>query len=170
MVEEGTVLDGDYLQSLGRHDIVYSWGVLHHTGAMWRALENVSGLVDHNGLLYVAIYNDQGWLSHYWRFLKRRYNAGPVRRAVIVAANVPYFYLLAGAARILKGKRRVRRGMSRWHDLKDWLGGYPFEVAKPQAVREFLLPLGFAQEQLRDCGRRSGCNEYVFRRLSGVQK
>lgn len=168
VVEEGSVLDGEYMRSLGRYDVVYSWGVLHHTGALWRALENVSGLVADNGLLFIAIYNDQGWLSRYWRFIKRQYNAGPVRRAAIVTAHIPYFYLRAGAAWILKGKRHVRRGMSRWHDLKDWLGGYPFEVARPQAIRDFFLPRGFAQEKLKNCGRRHGCNEYVFRRVSGV--
>src|SRR5579859_783780 len=164
VVEEGSVLDEGYVGSLGRYDLVYSWGVLHHTGAMWQALENVSGLVADNGVLFIAIYNDQGWLSRYWHFIKRQYNGGPIRRVVIVAAHIPYFYLRAGAALALKGRRRVRRGMSRWHDLKDWLGGYPFEVARPQAIRAFFLPRGFVLEKLRDCGRRHGCNEYVFRR------
>ncbi|HYY59119.1 MAG TPA: class I SAM-dependent methyltransferase, partial [Pyrinomonadaceae bacterium] len=39
-IERGSVLDSDYVKRLGQFDIVYSWGVLHHTGAMWRALEN----------------------------------------------------------------------------------------------------------------------------------
>ena len=169
IVEEGSVLDGEYVHVLGRYDIVYSWGVLHHTGAMWQALENVAGLVANNGLLFLAIYNDQGWKSRYWKFIKRQYNAGPVRQAAIVAAHIPYFYMRTGAALALKGKQRVRRGMSRWHDLRDWLGGYPFEVAKPEAILAFLQSRGFTGQILRDCGRRHGCNEYVFRRASIVQ-
>jgi len=39
-VEHGDILDRGYLKALGQYDIVYSWGVLHHTGAMWEALEN----------------------------------------------------------------------------------------------------------------------------------
>jgi len=59
VVEEGSVLDKDYLARLGQFDVVYSWGVLHHTGAMWQALENVAPLVSHcGGKLFIAIYND----------------------------------------------------------------------------------------------------------------
>lgn len=60
MVEQGNVLDGDYLASLGQFDVVYSWGVLHHTGDLWRAVANVVPLVDEDGLLALAIYKDQG--------------------------------------------------------------------------------------------------------------
>lgn len=49
MIEQGDVLNGDYLKSLGRFDVVYSWGVLHHTGAMWQALENVEPLIAEGG-------------------------------------------------------------------------------------------------------------------------
>lgn len=58
-----------------------------------------------------------------------------------------------------------RRGMSRWHDMIDWIGGYPFEVAKPEEVFEFYRARGFALEHLKTCGGGLGCNEYVFRRL-----
>ena len=56
-IEEGSVLNNNYLAGLGHFDVVYSWGVLHHTGAMWRALENVAGSVARGGKLFIAIYN-----------------------------------------------------------------------------------------------------------------
>lgn len=41
-VEEGSALDEGYVRSLGQIDVVYSWGVLHHTGQMWQALSNAA--------------------------------------------------------------------------------------------------------------------------------
>jgi 2-polyprenyl-3-methyl-5-hydroxy-6-metoxy-1,4-benzoquinol methylase len=69
-VEHGSILDRAYVQSLGAWDIVYSWGVLHHTGAMWQALNHVAALVRPGGLLWVAIYNDQGRASRRWLTLE----------------------------------------------------------------------------------------------------
>ena len=76
-VEEGSVLDEAYIRSLGQFDIVYSWGVLHHTGNMWRAIENAAIPVKDRGLLYIAIYNDQGRWSRRWLVIKRVYNRLP---------------------------------------------------------------------------------------------
>jgi 2-polyprenyl-6-hydroxyphenyl methylase/3-demethylubiquinone-9 3-methyltransferase len=56
------------------------------------------------------------------------------------------------------------RGMSRWHDIVDWIGGYPFEVAKPEEVFDFLHARGYRLERLATCGGSLGCNQYVFRR------
>ena len=55
----------------------YSWDVLNHPGAMWRALENVASLVAGGGQLFIAIYNDQGRPSKTWLRIKRIYNALP---------------------------------------------------------------------------------------------
>ncbi len=77
-VERGSALDQSYLSSLGTFDLVYSWGVLHHTGAMWSAMENVLIPLKQKGQLYIALYNDQGWASRFWTWIKKTYNQTPI--------------------------------------------------------------------------------------------
>lgn len=169
------MLDVDYLKSLGKWDVVYSWGVLHHTGAMWQALENVGPLVAEGGRLFIAIYNDQGGWSRRWRVLKRTYNKlpkvlRPLFAFLVMAPRELRFFALAS----LKGKpwtyfdniinyaEHSTRGMSYWHDLIDWIGGYPFEVAKPEEIFDFYRHRGFTLRQLRTCAGGIACNEFVF--------
>src|SRR6266571_9567587 len=76
-IEQGSALDRAYVQSLGTFDIVYSWGVLHHTGEMWRALENAQIPVASGGKLFIAIYNDTGSQSARWKVVKRTHNSLP---------------------------------------------------------------------------------------------
>src|SRR5262245_62123549 len=90
-IEQGSALDAGYVASLGKFDVVYSWGVLHHTGDMWRALENAAVPVRDGGVLFVAIYNDQGWLSRAWLAVKRIYNSGRLGRALIVGTFCSWF-------------------------------------------------------------------------------
>jgi 2-polyprenyl-6-hydroxyphenyl methylase/3-demethylubiquinone-9 3-methyltransferase len=175
-IERGSALDSGYLESLGTFDVVYSWGVLHHTGDMWTAIDNVSRLVARSGLLFISIYNDQGRRSRLWRRVKRRYNELPraVRAPYVVLVMAPR-EALSAAWLTLHGRPqdyvrvwtgyKSRRGMSRWHDLVDWVGGYPFEVAAPEEVFERLHARGFALERLTTCGGRSGCNQFVFARV-----
>ena len=171
-VEQGSVLDADYMNRLGHWDIVYSWGVLHHTGRMWEALARVTLHVKASGLLFISIYNDQGRTSTVWRFVKRLYNAGPVGKAGVLSVFVPYFAIKGLVVDLVRRKSpaarykeyRTSRGMSLIHDWKDWLGGYPFEVARPEQVFEFCRSRGFSLEKLTTCGGRFGCNEFVFNR------
>lgn len=165
IVEEGSVLEPSYLGRLGEFDLVYSWGVLHHTGQMWQALENVTQLVRNNGLLFIAIYNDQGWISKYWTIVKRIYNRSNVGRIVIIVLHAPYLFGLRYLIRALTGRLSVERGMSLWYDMLDWLGGYPFEVATPEAIFKFFQGKGFVLENLKTCRGRHGCNEFVFRKI-----
>jgi 2-polyprenyl-6-hydroxyphenyl methylase/3-demethylubiquinone-9 3-methyltransferase len=174
-IERGSVLDRAYLESLGTFDIVYSWGVLHHTGQMWNALENASIPVAPRGKLFIAIYNDTGSQSRRWRAIKRCYNWLPrvMRPPFAVAVSLPQEAKSLARA-ILTGRTsdymrgwtayRERRGMSRWHDLLDWVGGYPYEYATPDEIFDFYRARGFELTKLK-CGRVGlGCNEFVFDR------
>lgn len=169
-VEQGSILDRPYVDSLGAWDVVYAWGVLHHTGDMWRAFEHVARLVAPGGQLFVAIYNDQGAASRAWSAVKRTYCAGPLGRAAVTATCVPAFlsaYALHDVARgrspLERWERHKRdRGMSIYRDIIDWLGGYPFEVASPEAVFDFFRARGFGLRRLRTVGGSSGNNELVL--------
>jgi 2-polyprenyl-6-hydroxyphenyl methylase/3-demethylubiquinone-9 3-methyltransferase len=175
VIESGSVLDTDYLRTLGRFDIVYSWGVLHHTGAMWKALENVAPLVKPGGQLFISLYNDQGAQSKRWHTIKRMYNNLPqplrgIFGFTVMGARELRFVL----GDTLKGRPwnyitrwtefhlERSRGMSRWHDLVDWVGGYPFEVSKPEQIFDFFTARGFRMTKLTTCGGSLGCNEYIF--------
>lgn len=172
-IEQGDVLDHDYLNSLGQFDVVYSWGVLHHTGAMWRALENVVPLVAQEGKLAISIYNDQGRASLRWTALKKFYNQSPWPGRIFITWGVGALWFIHSAlGRLIQfqnplpfkewAEKKRSRGMSVWHDLVDWVGGYPFEVAKPEEIFDFYRGRGFHLTKLRTCGGRSGCNEFVF--------
>lgn len=168
-VGPGSVLDEDFMNGQGVHDVVYSWGVLHHTGRMWDALDNVSRSVAPGGRLFIALYNDQGFLSKGWRQVKRTYCRGRWGRWLVKAIFVPGLALRAVVAGVVKhggplGQFRAyrqNRGMSLYHDWIDWLGGYPFEVATPAAVEKFLAGRGFHLKTLIPT-RRFGCNQFVF--------
>ncbi len=163
-VEPGSALDLAYLLRLGSFDVVYSWGVLHHTGNMRGAFDNVIPAVGPDGRLFIAIYNDQGATSRYWTLVKRAYNKSVIAKYALILLHAPYLLGLRWLVRALSGRLAVERGMTLWYDMLDWLGGYPFEVAKPEVVFEFFRARGFTLEVLRTCGGRNGCNEFVFRR------
>ncbi len=172
VVEEGSVLDEPYMRALGQFDIVYSWGVLHHTGSMWRALDLVTKVVKPGGKLFIALYNDGGKSSDRWWSIKRLYNRhGPAVRSVLVAASGLWIYsgrLFAPAPTPVRGhvaddRPKVTRGMSRLHDLIDWVGGYPYEVATPGDVFDFYTKRGFILRRLVTRPGQSN-NEFVFDR------
>jgi len=163
-VEAGSVLDKEYITKLGCFDIVYSWGVLHHTGQMYQAFSNIVPLVADNGQLFIAIYNDQGLTSKYWAWVKHAYNKNAVSKYILIFIHAPYLFGIRWLVRALTGRLSLERGMSLWHDMIDWLGGYPFEIAKPEEVFRFFAAKGFVLEELKTCGGRMGCNEFVFRR------
>jgi len=162
-VGEGSVLDRDYMDSLGSFDIVYSWGVLHHTGQQWLALENAARATHAGSKLFIALYNQQGLASRYWTVVKRIYNKFKVTRPLLFVIHAIYPALPSAALKWFRGQR-YGRGMNPWHDLHDWLGGYPFEVSSPEEVFYFYKKLGFRLEMLRTVRGKMGCNEFVFQR------
>jgi 2-polyprenyl-6-hydroxyphenyl methylase/3-demethylubiquinone-9 3-methyltransferase len=177
-VEHGSVLDPTYLAGLGTFDVVYSWGVLHHTGAMWQAMENVLPLVASGGRLFIAIYNDQGVWSRRWTAIKRTYCSGTAGRWLVSGTVIPYWVTRNLAADLVWRRNPLaryteykrRRGMSVVRDWHDWLGGFPFEVAKPEEVFYFLRERGFDVERMTTVGGRMGCNEFVARRLRSADR
>ena len=170
-VEPGSVLDEPYLESLGHWDIVYSWGVLHHTGAMFQALDNASQRVAPGGLLFIALYNDQGGPSRRWLKVKQLYNRLPVGlRWLVLGPGLLRLWGLTSVRDLLRGRpfeswrkyAENSRGMSAWRDVVDWIGGLPFEVARPEEVFDFLRARGFRLARLNTLAGGSGCNQFVF--------
>jgi 2-polyprenyl-3-methyl-5-hydroxy-6-metoxy-1,4-benzoquinol methylase len=174
-IEEGSALDAGYIQGLGRFDIVYSWGVLHHTGQMWQALDNAQLPVADGGKLFIAIYNDTGTQSARWKWIKRKYNELPgfLKSPFAVIVMIPgEFRPVLRSLVTLRAGEYIRswtqydqkRGMDRWRDIIDWVGGYPYEVAKPEEIFEFYRARGFTLTKLKCGGVGLGCNEFVFQK------
>lgn len=174
IIERGSALDTEYLKSLGQYDVVYSWGVLHHTGNLAQALQNVVPLVAPGGCLFLSIYNYQPFLSNYWKAIKRAYNYLPKVGRVAMEIS---FLLLYGAgffvADVIRRRKPLdrwaghgRRGMSMYVAIQDWVGGYPFEVASPEEIFRFYRDRGFNLRELKTCGGKHGCNQFVFERQS----
>ena len=171
-IEQGSALDVDYLKSLGQFDIVYSWGVLHHTGDMWKALENVGSVVKNQGKLFIAIYNFQGNTKTKLNFLlKKSYTQSNSVGKLLIAGAYIGFRLVSGSLIDLVrlknplgrySQKKKSRGMSVFYDWIDWVGGYPFEVAKPEEIFYFYSNQGFILKKLITCGGGHGCNQFVF--------
>ena len=173
MIEEGSALDSDYLRRLGAFDVVYSWGVLHHTGQMWQALDNAQLPVAAGGKLFIAIYNDTGTQSARWKWIKRTYNELPslLRTPFAIATIAPSEFKSALRSLVMmRPLEYIRswtrydqnRGMNRWRDIIDWVGGYPYEVARPEEIFDFYRTRGFTLTRIKCGGVGLGCNEFVF--------
>lgn len=169
MIEIGNVLDRTYMRKFyNTYDIVYSWGVLHHTGNMMLALEQAGKCVKENGLLFISIYNDQGIESKIWKKIKKAYNqASERKKKILLVLSSIYLYGYRYTVTILKSSKtknlKSERGMNEYTDLVDWVGGYPFEYAAPEKIITFYLNRGFALKKIMAPGRRyGGCNQYLF--------
>jgi 2-polyprenyl-6-hydroxyphenyl methylase/3-demethylubiquinone-9 3-methyltransferase len=166
-VTVGSILDEVPLataRSWAEHgfDIVHSWGVLHHTGSMWQAIENAISLVKPGGHFILAIYN-RHWSSPAWKQIKRLYVASPrPLQKVLTGFFTPVIYV---AKFLATGSNPLRkeRGMNFHYDVVDWIGGYPYEYASRDEIEDFMSAKGFALERFTPCTTPIGCNEFVFR-------
>lgn len=144
-------------------DIVHSWGVLHHTGAMWEAIENAAALAAPGGHFILAIYN-RHWTSPAWRLIKRAYVTSPKpMRALLNWLFVPIIYI-AKFAVTRHNPSKTKRGMDFYYDVVDWIGGYPYEYASRDEIERFVVGLGFTRIRFAPAVVPTGCNEFVFRR------
>lgn len=154
-------------------DVVHSWGVLHHTGDMWRAIDKAASLVKPGGLLAIAIYCKTP-LCGFWTVEKRIYRNLP---RPVQAAICALMLGVRAAGKLARFKSPMSlftgttgRGMTAWHDQHDWMGGYPYESATPAEIYDYLSAKGFTrQRENLFAGSRSGlfgsaCDEYTFRR------
>ncbi len=176
-VLQGSALNTDFLDTLGNFDIVYSWGVLHHTGAMWDAIRNTAKLTAPGGYYYIALYNNaEGRLgSRFWYSVKKKYNYGSsFTRWCIEEIYTFFYFFLAPLLRFKNPFRFMReygeeRGMHYRRDVVDWVGGYPFEYASPGEVFQWMkkeFP-AFTLENLKTVGS-IGNNWFLFRNKEHV--
>ncbi len=172
--EKVSVFDLDPAR-FGTFDIVYSWGVLHHTGDMWEAVRKAAAMVAPGGVLALALYRST-YMDPFWKLEKRWYTrASPfaqrlAEKIYVGAFRVAWPLTGRGSFRDRVDNYRSARGMDFYHDVRDWLGGYPYEAALAPEVDQHLTKLGFKAETViarhKESGvLGSGCDEYVYRRV-----
>jgi SAM-dependent methyltransferase len=160
-------------EQLGLYDIVYSWGVLHHTGDLWRAMDCAAALVRPGGILAVALYQKTPF-CRLWAHEKKFYAAA---RPWVQSSIRSGFLTLFSIGLLATGRSPRRysrdylqhRGMSFHHDVHDWLGGYPYQSTTPEEVEDFAAERGFVPVRRNLVPQRlglfgTGCSEYVYRR------
>ncbi len=172
-IMSGSVLDPQFLATLPPADVVYSWGVLQHTGAMWQAIDNAVGLVRPNGVLAIAIFNNVERRlggSRMWWYVKRRYNQSPAWARHLVeygyGGSLLLRCLLAGRNpfAVVRNYDAGGRGMDFWHDVRDWVGGFPYEYATAGEVFNYLHGKHGLQLEYLNTHDSHVCNEFTFRR------
>jgi len=160
-----TLIRDDILNSnlSGYFDIVYSWGVLHHTGKMYQAIDACTKLVAPGGFLFIALYN-RHWSSPLWRIVKYFYNLSPsfFKKIMIFLFYLPV--LLAKCFITRANPWHKTRGMDFYYDLVDWLGGYPYEYASSEEIVNYIVPQGFSLIKSIPAAVPTGCNEFLFMR------
>jgi SAM-dependent methyltransferase len=167
-VQEASILDDEFVASLGTFDVVYAWGVLHHTGAMWKAIENAFSLTADGGVCWLTLYQ-KGPRYERDLALKKRFNhASPARKKLMVWRFVlrTMAYRAAHGRNPLRWNERKARGMDTYHDIIDWLGGLPYEVATVDELVAAARPHRLEQVKVLEVSE-GGCSIVTFRRSTG---
>jgi 2-polyprenyl-3-methyl-5-hydroxy-6-metoxy-1,4-benzoquinol methylase len=169
-VEQGSVLDSEYLSKLPEYDLVYSWGVLHHTGEVWTAIENAAAKVKTGGQFYIALYSSDAPMyetPEFWLNVKRRYvSSGWVVRRLMDLWYVWRFDMQKdlknfSSFRVKMREYKHKRGMSVFTDIRDWLGGWPMEFVGDQETINFCESLGLKLEKIKT---GEACTEFLFKK------
>lgn len=165
-VLQGSVLDTDFLATLEPADVLYSWGVLHHTGAMWQAIENTMTLMKDDGIFYIALYTTTPQ-SDFWIRIKQEYNqASPLKKKRMELwyiwryTMLPHFMSRKNPFATMRNYKQSR-GMAYITDVRDWLGGWPYEDATVDEVQSFFKERGFKQVNIKTGEANT---EYLFAR------
>ena len=169
-VMQGSALDVDFMSRLPKADIVYSWGVLHHTGDMWSAVRNAAIPLKPDGVFYIALYSSDNYVDpppEYWLRLKKKYNlASNFGKRLLEWRYMLRFHfwpeIMARRNPISLVRGYGTRGMTYWTDVKDWLGGWPMDFASLAETQAFCdKELGLTLVNVKT---GEGCTEYVFAR------
>ncbi|HAZ10410.1 MAG TPA: class I SAM-dependent methyltransferase [Candidatus Omnitrophica bacterium] len=161
---QGDVLDGNFCKKLGVFDIVYAWGILHHTGNMWKAINNSCCFVKRSGFLVVAIYS-KSFTSPIWKVIKYIYNISPcIVKKMLVYFFTPLIYI---AKYLVTGRNPLEkeRGMDFFIDVIDWLGGYPYEYATSDEIIHYIKKRGFEILKIKKGKTPIACNEFLFQKM-----
>ena len=171
-VEQISVFDLEP-EVLGTFSVVYSWGVLHHTGNMNLAIRKSTAMVGDGGRFLFALYY-RTWMCPFWKMEKRWYSrASQSAQSLVRGLFVTLFMMRLWAAG--RGLRKhvddyheSHRGMDFYHDVHDWLGGYPYESISSDEVEELMRQVRmvrvrrFLKKGLSVGVFGSGCNEYAY--------
>jgi 2-polyprenyl-6-hydroxyphenyl methylase/3-demethylubiquinone-9 3-methyltransferase len=169
-IQQASVLDDAFMASLPTYDLVYSWGVLHHTGEVWKAIDLAASRVVPGGLFYIALYSadvQKDPSPEFWLEVKQRYvNSGWVTRRRMDWWYVWRFMMHRNPARIPVVLKRMRdhsktRGMKMFTDIRDWLGGWPMEFVWDAEAVTFVENRGF---RLKEIATGQANTEFLFER------
>jgi 2-polyprenyl-3-methyl-5-hydroxy-6-metoxy-1,4-benzoquinol methylase len=168
IAEQGSVLDNVYMRQLSEYDLVYSWGVLHHTGDVWKAVRNAASKVKLGGVFYIALYSADVQIDptpQFWLDVKQKYIcSGWLTRRYMELWYIWRFMLNWNFLRLPELFLRMRdykkdRGMNIFTDIRDWLGGWPMEFLYDAEVIKFCEDLGFKLENIKT---GEACTEFLF--------
>ncbi len=172
VVDRADILELD-TETVDKFDVVYSWGVLHHTGDMWGAIDKAAKLVSQDGYLAIALYGKTRYCE-FWKNIKLQYCEGDddlkriYEKRYIKAFG--FYLLLRGQTLRRKKEEYIRkRGMNFEHDVKDWLGGYPYDSVTPSQLSQHFdgkFELVSSSVKKRSGLFGSGCDEYLFKKVS----